>query len=45
LRISSATSPLISVEFCQASGSLRVVETTYLGRLFSVAANGSSAGW
>jgi len=34
---------LISVEFCQASGSVSVVETTYFCRPFMVAASGSSA--
>src|SRR5215218_3588619 len=32
--ISSATSPLIRVEFCHSRGSSRVVETTNLGTLF-----------
>ena len=40
-----ATSSRMSVEFCQDSGSVSVVETTYVRFSFIVLANGSSAGW
>src|SRR5918995_7263534 len=45
LATASAASPLSSVEFCQGSGSARVVEATNFSTLLSASVKGLGLGW